>query len=72
MNYQYRYGNTTTAAIKTLWWDGGFGRYYQGLTPALIQGKPALDNPAPCNDSHSPNVQVPSPGSETQQQTPGS
>ncbi len=39
MNYQYRYGSSTTVAVKTLWWDGGFGRYYQGLTAALFQGK---------------------------------
>ncbi|KAG8855427.1 hypothetical protein FRB96_007085 [Tulasnella sp. 330] len=38
MNYQYRYGTTTTEAIKTLWDDGGYGRYYRGLGPALIQG----------------------------------
>lgn len=38
MNYQYRYGTTTTAAAKFLYHDGGFSRYYQGLTAALIQG----------------------------------
>lgn len=38
MNYQYRYGTTTTQAIQTLWEDGGYGRYYRGLGPALIQG----------------------------------
>ncbi|KZT65524.1 mitochondrial carrier [Daedalea quercina L-15889] len=38
MNYQYRYGTTTTQAIKTLYGDGGWTRYYQGLTAALIQG----------------------------------
>ncbi|EIW52699.1 mitochondrial carrier [Trametes versicolor FP-101664 SS1] len=38
MNYQYRYGTTTTQAIKTLYADGGWTRYYQGLTAALIQG----------------------------------
>lgn len=38
MNYQYRYGTTTTQAIKTLYHDGGWTRYYQGLTAALIQG----------------------------------
>ncbi|EKM51074.1 uncharacterized protein PHACADRAFT_263044 [Phanerochaete carnosa HHB-10118-sp] len=38
MNYQYRYGTFMTAAIKTLYADGGWTRYYQGLTAALIQG----------------------------------
>ncbi|KAF9496912.1 mitochondrial carrier [Pleurotus eryngii] len=38
MNYQYRYGTTTTAAINTLYHDGGWTRYYQGLSAALIQG----------------------------------
>jgi len=38
MNYQYRYGSTTTQAINTLYNDGGFTRYYQGLTAALVQG----------------------------------
>lgn len=38
MNYQYRYGTTTTQAIKTLYADGGWTRYYQGLIAALVQG----------------------------------
>lgn len=38
MNYQYRFGTSTTMATKTLYADGGFGRYYQGLGAALIQG----------------------------------
>ncbi|KAF9244479.1 mitochondrial carrier [Melanogaster broomeanus] len=38
MNYQYRYGTTTTQAVKTLYADGGWTRYYQGLAAALIQG----------------------------------
>ncbi|EJD03232.1 mitochondrial carrier [Fomitiporia mediterranea MF3/22] len=38
MNYQYRYGTSTTQAIHTLYHDGGWTRYYQGLTAALIQG----------------------------------
>ncbi|PPQ91536.1 hypothetical protein CVT25_008804 [Psilocybe cyanescens] len=38
MNYQYRYGTSTTQAIHTLYADGGWSRYYQGLTAALIQG----------------------------------
>eukprot|EP01135_Chromosphaera_perkinsii_P011744 Nk52_evm22s2485 gene=Nk52_evmTU22s2485 len=38
MNYQYRYGTTTTQALKTLYKEGGIPRFYQGLTPALFQG----------------------------------
>ncbi|KAI0315483.1 mitochondrial carrier domain-containing protein [Amylostereum chailletii] len=38
MNYQYRYGTTTTQAIGTLYRDGGLSRYYQGLLAALVQG----------------------------------
>ncbi|KAG2144425.1 mitochondrial carrier [Suillus bovinus] len=38
MNYQYRYGTTMTQATKILYADGGWVRYYQGLTAALVQG----------------------------------
>lgn len=39
MNYQYRYGNSSTAtAIRTLWADGGIRRFYRGVGPALFQG----------------------------------
>ncbi|KAK0439580.1 mitochondrial carrier [Armillaria borealis] len=38
MNYQYRFGSTTSEAILTLYNDGGWTRYYQGLSAALIQG----------------------------------
>ncbi|GLB42702.1 putative mitochondrial carrier (TC 2.A.29) family protein [Lyophyllum shimeji] len=38
MNYQYRYGTSTSHAIRTLHADGGWPRYYQGLGAALIQG----------------------------------
>lgn len=39
MNYQYRYGNTTTGtAIRTLYADGGVRRFYRGIGPALFQG----------------------------------
>ncbi|KAJ3346087.1 hypothetical protein HDU83_003384 [Entophlyctis luteolus] len=38
MNYQYKFGTDTTTAIKTLYKEGGFVRYYRGLGPALIQG----------------------------------
>ncbi|KAK2467575.1 hypothetical protein APHAL10511_000430 [Amanita phalloides] len=37
-NYQYRYGTTTTQAIRTLNADGGLARFYQGMSAALIQG----------------------------------
>ncbi|KAK2459422.1 hypothetical protein APHAL10511_008561 [Amanita phalloides] len=38
MNYQYRYGTTTLQAIRTLNADGGWTRFYQGISAALIQG----------------------------------
>ena len=38
MNYQYRYGTTTTQATRILYNDGGWTRYYQGLSAALVQG----------------------------------
>ncbi|KAF4837645.1 hypothetical protein CGCSCA4_v011834 [Colletotrichum siamense] len=38
MNYQYRFGTGFRTATATLYHDGGFGRYYQGLGAALIQG----------------------------------
>ncbi|KAF8659282.1 hypothetical protein AX16_001857 [Volvariella volvacea WC 439] len=38
MNFQYRYGTSTSQAISTLYADGGWTRYYQGLSAALIQG----------------------------------
>ncbi|CAE6457032.1 hypothetical protein ACGC1H_003200 [Rhizoctonia solani] len=38
MNYQYRHGTSFTTATGTLYRDGGIGRYYQGLAPALFQG----------------------------------
>lgn len=38
MNYQYRYGATTSEAICSLYADGGLTRYYHGLVAALIQG----------------------------------
>jgi len=38
MNYQYRYGTTTTQAMKILWAQGGIRRFYRGLGPCLFQG----------------------------------
>ncbi|KAF2821922.1 mitochondrial carrier [Ophiobolus disseminans] len=38
MNYQYRHGSSLSVATKTLYEDGGYGRYYQGLGAALFQG----------------------------------
>lgn len=38
INYQYRYGTTTTQAFKTLYAEGGIPRFYRGLLPALAQG----------------------------------
>jgi len=43
VNYQYRYGTGTMAAIRTLYAEGGGGmsgilRFYRGFVPALFQG----------------------------------
>lgn len=38
INYQYRYGTSTTEAFKHLYKDGGIPRFYRGLVPALVQG----------------------------------
>jgi len=38
INYQYRYGTSTTQAFKNLYKDGGVLRFYRGLGPALIHG----------------------------------
>lgn len=38
MNYQYRFGTTTSEAWRTLYKDGGVRRFYRGIGPALIQG----------------------------------
>jgi hypothetical protein len=35
MNYQYRYGGGMKGAIKKLWADGGYTRYYAGMGAAL-------------------------------------
>ena len=37
VNFQYRYGKTTTGAFKYLWHQGGPRRFYKGLVPALFQ-----------------------------------
>ncbi|KAL0948332.1 hypothetical protein HGRIS_010919 [Hohenbuehelia grisea] len=38
MNYQYRFGTTTSEAIRTLYGMRGIARFYDGLGAALIQG----------------------------------
>ncbi|KNC78312.1 hypothetical protein SARC_09248 [Sphaeroforma arctica JP610] len=38
MNYQYRYGTSTTEAFKHLYKEGGIRRFYRGYGPALFQG----------------------------------
>lgn len=38
INYQYRYGLSTTDAFKTLYKEGGVRRFYRGVTPALVMG----------------------------------
>lgn len=37
LNYQYRYGSTMTQAMKTLYQQGGIGRFYQGYSFAMLQ-----------------------------------
>lgn len=37
VNYQYRYGTSTSVALRTLYADGGVARFYQGVGPALLQ-----------------------------------
>ena len=38
MNYQYRYGTSTTEALRHLYKEGGIRRFYRGVGPALFQG----------------------------------
>lgn len=38
MNYQYRYGSTTSQALKHLYAEGGILRFYRGYVAALAQG----------------------------------
>jgi len=38
MNYQYRFGMSTTEAMQALWKAGGVRRFYRGYGPALLQG----------------------------------
>ena len=38
MNYQYRYGYSTSTAIRKLYKEGGIRRFYRGVGPALLQG----------------------------------
>ena len=42
MNYQYRYGTTTTQAMRKLYAEGGVLRFYRGITPALFQARGML------------------------------
>ena len=37
MNYQYRHGGGLSNALRTLHAQGGLGRFYQGLSFALLQ-----------------------------------
>lgn len=38
MNYQYKYGTTTSQAMKALYKHGGIPRFYSGYSFALLQG----------------------------------
>lgn len=35
--YQYRYGSSTSEALRALYKQGGVRRFYQGVVPALLQ-----------------------------------
>jgi len=37
MNYQYRHGIGMMQAMRVLYAEGGIGRFYQGIGPALVQ-----------------------------------
>jgi hypothetical protein len=37
INFQHKYGMSTSEAISTLYAQGGFGRFYDGLSVALLQ-----------------------------------
>merc|ERR1719491_997546 len=50
MNYQYRYGGTTTETIKKLWAEGGVPRFYRGLAPGLIQAPVSRFGDTAAND----------------------
>ncbi|CAE7722236.1 Mpped1, partial [Symbiodinium sp. CCMP2456] len=38
MNFQYRYGLSMREATHALYTQGGIRRFYQGISPALVQG----------------------------------
>lgn len=38
INFQYKYGMSTTEALRHLYSEGGIPRFYRGLGPALLQG----------------------------------
>jgi hypothetical protein len=37
INFQHKYGMSTSEAMSTLYAQGGFGRFYDGLSVALLQ-----------------------------------
>ena len=50
MNYQYRYGGTTTSAITELYKQGGVGRFYKGISYAIVLGPLAKFGAAAANE----------------------
>merc|ERR1719362_956467 len=36
MNYQFKTGASLCKALRTLWAEGGLGRFYRGLLPAIL------------------------------------
>ncbi|KAH7619930.1 hypothetical protein Ndes2526B_g05174 [Nannochloris sp. 'desiccata'] len=66
INYQYRYGLTTSQALKKLYAEGGVVRFYRGLAPALVQGPMSRFGDTAANagilallDSHDSTVNLP-------------
>ena len=66
INYQYRYGLTTSQALKKLYAEGGVVRFYRGLAPALVQGPLSRFGDTAANagilallDSHENTVDLP-------------
>lgn len=51
VNYQYRYGVSMATAVRELYRQGGFQRFYRGLPYALVQGPLARFGGIAANDA---------------------
>eukprot|EP00894_Picocystis_sp_ML_P005561 jgi/Pico_ML_1/56078/g1671.t1 len=54
VNFQYRYGMSTTQALKHLYAEGGIPRFYRGVFPALLQGPLSRFGDTAANAGHYP------------------